>query len=145
MSLKQQQQAEAAEEEAILLAPLAAADVPGGKRKRSALAAAVLNEDIGEADGAHQSSARAKRSWDVGAHGVIPLTNLRDSQYVGPVGVGTDRAGSPQSIISVVFDTGSTNLWISSTLCQSDLCTSREQYNPTESTSYADHVPKAQS
>jgi pepsin A len=95
------------------------------------------------ADEAAQHLAHASRSWMANAAGVIPLSNLRDSQYVGPVGVGTDRAGSPQSIISVVFDTGSTNLWISSTLCQSDLCTSREQYNPTESTSYADHVPKA--
>ena len=45
-------------------------------------------------------------------------------RYVGPVGVGTDRAGAPQSIIRVVFDTGSTNLWISSTLCELSLCTS---------------------
>ena len=50
VGLRREQQAAAAEEEARLLAPLAAADKPGSKRKRSAIAAAVLHEDLGAAD-----------------------------------------------------------------------------------------------
>ena len=50
VGLLREQQAAAAEEEARLLAPLAAADKPGSKRKRSAIAAAVLHEDLGAAD-----------------------------------------------------------------------------------------------
>jgi pepsin A len=79
---------------------------------------------------------RAQRSWMADANGVIPLTNLRDSQYVGPIGVGTDKAGSPQAIIQVVFDTGSTNLWIGSSLCHLQKCKERGQFDPVKSVSY---------
>lgn len=91
-----------------------------------------------------QHMARARRSWRVDEHGVIPLTNLRDSQYVGPIGVGTRRDGSPEARINVVFDTGSTNLWIASTLCTTSDCKSRAQYNPAKSatakTAYPIHL-----
>lgn len=84
-----------------------------------------------------EHSAHARRSWDASSNGVIPLTNLRDSQYVGPIGVGTTSGTKPQSLINVVFDTGSTNLWISSSLCESDDCRSRAAFNPEKSTTYA--------
>jgi len=84
----------------------------------------------------NEHQARARRSWQVDVNGVIPLQNLRDSQYVGPVGVGTEKGGNPESIINVVFDSGSTNLWIASTLCTSDSCNSRNQYNPYDSKTY---------
>lgn len=64
---------------------------------------------------------------------VIPLTNLRDSQYVGPIGVGSKRVDGkmvPESYVNVVFDTGSTNLWVSSDLCRDLACSGRSQYHP---------------
>ena len=50
---KRAREQEKAAKDAQLLAPLAAADAPGGKRKRSALAAAVLHEAIAD-DAAEQ-------------------------------------------------------------------------------------------
>lgn len=84
--------------------------------------------------GAERHTSRARRSWQVDVNGVIPLTNLRDSQYVGPIGVGTKHDRAAESAINVVFDTGSTNLWIASSLCTSEDCKSRAQYNPAKST-----------
>jgi len=48
-----------------------------------------------------EHSARARKSWQVDVNGVIPLRNLRDSQYVGPIGVGTEKGGNPESVINV--------------------------------------------
>eukprot|EP00398_MALV-I-01_sp_L67-1_P000883 gene883-372_t len=79
-------------------------------------------------------------------NGFIHLTNIGDSQYVGEVGVGTvfnenlrqdsDEIDPPESYINVVFDTGSTNLWIASALCQSGGCRSRAQFNKDRSNTF---------
>jgi len=94
-----------------------------------------------------------------------------DSQYVGPIGVGTEltpkgcmpSAGQSlvymqrgtdianatqaqkchvkdQEQIWVVFDTGSTNIWVSSDLCKSGPCVKkgRSRYNHMTSNTYAD-------
>lgn len=47
------------------------------------------------------------------------LTDCR-SEYTGVIGVGTDREGAPLVKARVVFDTGSTNLWVISNLCEVD-------------------------
>ncbi|CAE7563941.1 PGA, partial [Symbiodinium sp. CCMP2456] len=48
------------------------------------------------------------------------LTPLEDmsSEYTGAIGVGTAADGGPQFKAHVVFDTGSTNLWVASVLCK---------------------------
>jgi len=61
----------------------------------------------------------------------IRMTNLRDSQYVGPL-----RVGSQGDILSVVYDTGSTNLWFASTLCTEGSCLRRRRYDPASSKSF---------
>jgi len=97
------------------------------------------------------------------------------SQYVGPIGVGTKLSPdgcfskdgdnppetkgesslsqngqvmcsvSAQQQVSVVFDTGSTNIWISSDLCKKGSCVmeGRHRYNHTASETY--EIPKSES
>lgn len=71
-------------------------------------------------------------------------TTLEDmkTEYIGTIGVGTNAAGTgAQFEARVVFDTGSTNLWVASVLCKEFPCnTDRalEFYDPGKSYSQED-------
>ncbi|XP_077015335.1 gastricsin [Tamandua tetradactyla] len=55
-----------------------------------------------------------------------------DSSYFGEISIGTP----PQNFL-VLFDTGSSNLWVPSVYCQSQACTSHNRFNPSQSSTYS--------
>jgi len=80
-------------------------------------------------------------------HGMNLTTPLEDmtSEYIGRIGVGTDRDGGAQFNARVVFDTGSTNLWVASVLCKLSPCSHEKAskfYNPKKSLTQKEFVTK---
>ena len=70
------------------------------------------------------SNSKSKRMSNM----ITYLTNYKNSQYVGSIDIGT-----PPQTIEVIFDTGSSNFWITSSRCLDPGCLVHKSYDATKS------------
>ena len=61
----------------------------------------------------------------------IPLTDYSEAQFYGPITVGT-----PPQQFQMIFDTGSSNLWVPSVKCKQFACKHHHKYDSTKSSTY---------
>uniref|UniRef100_H0XRW8 Peptidase A1 domain-containing protein n=1 Tax=Otolemur garnettii TaxID=30611 RepID=H0XRW8_OTOGA len=59
------------------------------------------------------------------------LRNYLDLTYVGLITIGT-----PPQTFKVIFDTGSTDFWVPSVLCNTEPCQNHERFNPLSSSTF---------
>ncbi|XP_007951498.1 cathepsin E [Orycteropus afer afer] len=60
-----------------------------------------------------------------------PLINYLDMEYFGTISI-----GSPPQNFTVIFDTGSSNLWVPSVYCSSQACQTHPRFHPSQSSTY---------
>ncbi|XP_047433564.1 pepsin A-like [Mugil cephalus] len=63
--------------------------------------------------------------------GVQSMTNDADLSYYGVITI-----GNPPQSFSVIFDSGSSNLWVPSIYCNSPACKNHKRFDPHRSSSY---------
>lgn len=61
----------------------------------------------------------------------LHLEDVNNSQFVGEI-----QVGNPGQTFGVIFDTGSSNLWITGKACSDEPCTKHRQFDPQESNTF---------
>ncbi|KAF9954100.1 hypothetical protein BGZ65_004239, partial [Modicella reniformis] len=118
-----------------LKTPLSLLSEPSLSKKRDYVAddsASTNTNTISNLDRIEQELQELQRLHKRSYVGYQPVRgNNLDTQWVAGMSIGT-----PAQEFSVVFDTGSSDLWISSTNCQSLVCMNLRRFNPLRSSTF---------
>ncbi|XP_038675281.1 pepsin A-like [Scyliorhinus canicula] len=99
-----------------------------GKSTRNILREKGLLEDFLKN---HPYDPSSKFEGPLSLNAYEPMTNHIDMEYYGRISI-----GNPPQSFTVVFDTGSSNLWVPSVYCSQASCTKHRRFDPSRSSTY---------
>lgn len=68
---------------------------------------------------------------ELGKTGKVTIKDFENAQYFGQLALGT-----PEQTFNVIFDTGSSNLWVPAKNCTKGSCLTKHKFDPSKSSTY---------